>query len=61
MGLFRIFLGVLITTIAGIIILVKWHKEIDSKTTLIYGIYIALQIILSLFVLIGLEQYWLAH
>lgn len=61
MGVFRIILGILIVTIAGIIILKKWYKEIDPKTAWIYGIYILLQIILSLFVLIRLEQYWLAR
>lgn len=58
---FRVILGTLIITILGIIVLIKWHKEIDSETTWLYGIYIFLQIILSLFVLITLEQYWLMH
>lgn len=60
-GYFRVITGTLIITIAGIIVLVKWHKEIDSETTWIYGIYIVLQIILSLFVLIKLELFWLVH
>ena len=56
---FRVVLGVSLITIVGIIVLIKWHKEIDSETAWIYGIYIVLQIILSLFVLIGLEQFWI--
>lgn len=58
-GWFRIITGTLIVTTVGIIVLVKWHKEIDSETTWIYGIYVILNIILSLFLLIELEQYWL--
>lgn len=58
---FRVILGITLVTIVGIIVLIKWHKEIDSETTWIYGIYTVLQIILSLFVLIGLEQFWLSH
>lgn len=58
---FRVILGVNLITIVGIIVLIKWHKEIDSETTWIYGIYIVLQIILSVFVLIGHEQFYLTH
>lgn len=58
---FRVILGTLIITILGIIVLIKWHKEIDSETTWLYGIYIFSQIILSLFVLIELEQFWLVQ
>ena len=56
--LFRIITGTLIITIVGIIVLIKWNKEIDSETTWIYGIYIVLHIILSIFVLTGLEIFW---
>lgn len=58
---FRIITGILIISVIGIIVLIKWHKEIDSETTWAYGIYILLQIILSLFVLIRLELFWLVH
>lgn len=51
--------GILI--IAGIVSLIFWHKKIDSKTTWIYGIYVVIQLILWLFVLIGLQQYWSSH
>lgn len=47
--------------VAGIISLIFWHKKIDPKSTWIYGIYILIQLIFWLFVLIGLQQYWLAH
>lgn len=57
-SLFRIITGILIITIAGIVVLIKWNKEIDSETTWIYGIYIVLHIILSIFVLTGLEIFW---
>lgn len=59
MSWFRVITGTLIVAIVGIIVLIKWNKEIDSETTWIYGIYVVLNIILSLFVLIGLEQFWL--
>lgn len=42
-----------ILIVAGIVCLICWYKKIDSKTTWIYGIYIAIQLILWLFV--GLE------
>ena len=58
---FRVITGTLITAIAGIVVLIKWNKEIDSETTWIYGIYVVIQTILSLFLLIGLEQYWLTQ
>lgn len=58
---FRIILGTLIITVVGIICLVKWHKKIDSEVTWVYGIYIILQIILSVFVLIGHEQFYLTQ
>lgn len=48
-----------ILLITGIISLICWNKKIDSETTWIYGIYIGLNLILSLFVLIGIEQFWL--
>lgn len=50
-----------ILVIAGIICLTYWHKKIDSETTWIYGIYIVIQLIVFLFVLIGLQQYWSIH
>lgn len=55
-SLFRVITGTLIIT--GIIVLIKWNKEIDSETTWIYGIYIVLHIILSIFVLTELEIFW---
>ena len=61
MNWFRVILGMVIITIVGIAVLICWHKKIDSETTWIYGIYVGAHIILSLFVLIGLEQYWLVN
>ena len=57
----KVIIGMIILIVAGIISLIYWHKKIDSHTTWIYGIYILTQLILWLFVLIGLQQYWLAH
>ena len=57
-SLFRVITGKLIITITGIIVLIKWNKEIDSETTWIYGIYIVLHILLSIFVLTELEIFW---
>lgn len=54
----KVIIGMAIITIAGIISLIMWHKEIDSETTWIYGIYIGINLILSLFVLKGLELFW---
>ncbi len=59
MNWFRVILGIVIITVVGIVVLIYWHKKIDYETTWIYAVYILLNIILSLFVLIGLEQYWL--
>ena len=59
MNWFRIIFGTLIVSIVGIIVLIQWYKKIDSETTWIYGIYVGICIILSLFLLISLEQYWL--
>lgn len=56
---FRVIVGTLIIAIIGIAVLIDWHKNIDSDTSWIYGIYVGIHIILSLFVLIALEQYWL--
>lgn len=61
MNWFRVILGMVIITIVGIAVLINWHKKIDHETTWIYAVYVILNIILSLFVLIGLEQYWLTH
>lgn len=60
-SLFRVITGTLIITITGIIFLIKWNKEIDSETTWIYGIYIVVHIILSIFVLTMLEIFWTAQ
>ena len=57
----KVIIGMSILVIAGIISLIGWHKEINPKTTWIYGIYIGIILILSLFVLKALEQYWLMH
>ena len=59
MNWFRVMVGTLIIAIVGLVVLVDWYKNIDSDTTWIYGIYVGIYIILSLFVLIALEQYWL--
>ena len=61
MNWFRVILGMVIITIVGITVLIIWHKKIDRETTWIYAVYVILNIILSLFVLIGLEQYWLVN
>ena len=61
MNWFRVILGMVIITIVGITVLIIWHKKIDRETTWIYAVYVILNIILSLFVLIGLEQFWLVH
>lgn len=61
MNILRIVLAVFIFLSVGIFVLVKWHKEIDAKTTWIYGIYIIVQIILWVSVVIILEQFWLTH
>ena len=61
MNWFRVIVGTLIIAIVGIIVLIDWYKNIDSDTSWIYGIYVGIHIILSLFVLITLEQYWLMH
>lgn len=61
MNWFRIISGTVIVAVVGIIVLIQWHKKIDSKTTWIYGIYILAHIILSLFVLIAFEQLLIVH
>ena len=61
MNWFRIILGMAILIIVGIISLIGWYKEVDRKTTWVYAVYIGINLILSLFALIGLEQFWLAH
>lgn len=58
---FRVITGTLLIAIVGIICLISWNKEIDSETTWIYGIYVTMHIILSVFVLTRLEQFWLAQ
>lgn len=50
-----------ILVIVGIVSLIYWDKKIDSETTWIYGIYVTIILILSLFVFLGLQQYWLIH
>jgi len=57
----KVILGMTILIIAGIVSVVYWHKKIDSETTWIYGTYVLINLILSLFVLKALEQYWLIH
>ncbi len=62
MNTFRIILGMIILIIAGIASLIVCYKMTNSiSTTVIYGIYIIIILILSLFALIGLEQYWITH
>ena len=34
---FRVIFGIMLITTAGIIVLIKWHKEIDAETTWVYG------------------------
>lgn len=57
----KVYLGMIILIIVGIASVIYWHKKIDSDTTLIYGIYVVIQLIFSLFVLKGLELFWLIH
>ena len=59
MNWFRVIIGMAILTIVGIVSLIGWYKEVDRKTTWVYAVYIAIILILSLFVLISLEQYWI--
>lgn len=54
----KILISETILIIAGILSLIYWHKKIDPKTTWIYGVYITVQLIVFLFVLTGLQQYW---
>lgn len=54
-------ISIAILVIVGIISLIYWDKKIDSETTWIYGIYVTIILILSLFVFLGLQQYWLIH
>lgn len=61
MSLLRIVLGMIILTIAAIWGIIYFYKTIDSTSALIYGIYATIIIILSLFVLIGIEQFQLVH
>ena len=61
MNYFRIVLAVIIFIIVDSIVLVSWHKNIDAKTTWIYGIYVIVQTILWLSVVIIFEQYWSTH
>ena len=61
MNWFRVILGVAIITIVGIVAIIYCYKKIDRETTWIYAVYVILNVILSIFFLIGLEQYWLAH
>lgn len=56
MNWFGVILGMAIITIVGIIVLIYWHKKIDSETTWIYGIYVVMVIILFLPVLIEAGQ-----
>ena len=54
----KVLIGMTILIIVGIASLIYWHKKIDSETTWIYGIYVIIQLILSLFVLKALELFW---
>lgn len=54
----EVLIGMTILIIVGIASLIYWHKKIDSETTWIYGIYVIIQLILSLFVLKALELFW---
>lgn len=54
----KVSIGMTILIIVGIASLIYWHKKIDSETTWIYGIYVIIQLILSLFVLKALELFW---
>lgn len=58
MNIFRIILSIVLFVIVDIFVLIDWHKNIDSETTWIYGIYVVIQTILCIFALIGLEQYF---
>lgn len=58
---FRVIVGTLIIAIVGIAVLIDWYKNIDSDTSWIYRIYVGIHIILSLFVLIELKQFWLVQ
>lgn len=55
----RVIISESILIIVGIISIIYWYKKVDSETTWLYGIYVIIQLILWLFVLIGLQQYWL--
>lgn len=57
----KVVIGMIILVVIGVICVIFWHKKIDSKTTWLYGIYVMIILILLLFVLKGLEQYWLIH
>ena len=54
----KVSIGMTILIIVGIASLIYWHKKIDSETTWIYGIYVIIQLILSLFVLKAFELFW---
>lgn len=54
----KVLVGMIILIIVGILSLIYWHKKIDSETTWIYGIYVIIQLIFSLFVLKALELFW---
>ena len=56
MNWFRVILGMTVITIIAIICLIFWQKKVDSETTWIYGIYVAIILILFLFVLIVIAQ-----
>ncbi len=54
----QVVIGEGLLIIVGIISTIFWHKKIDPHTTFIYGIYVVVILILWLFVLIGLQQYY---
>ena len=57
----KVILIMMILAITGIGCLIYWHKKIDPNTTWVYGIYIAIILIIFLFVLLNLEQFWLTQ
>lgn len=44
----------IILAIIGMVCIIFWHKKIDSDTTLVYGTYVIIIIILLIFALIRL-------
>lgn len=40
--------------IVSILVIIFWHKKIDSETTWVYGIYVVIIVILYLFAVINI-------